>query len=229
MRNVLALIAVLCIVRVSPCQNLQNQFGSSEIILEIQKEINQINSIENGRKTKRFKNYRSKIIYELKNLINNNSYQYLKISETDTVFRHSLTLNYIVLKEWNGDEQVLEDLFDDFYAKASSHQLGLNAPSNFEIPVTVTTYDSLLNEISGYYVYWNFWFDKDNNKSYSNFNNFTSPSSSSYLVPALYDIWVQKIGETKRFPPLEGRIKQQIFLNGSEKVKELKIAVYEDK
>lgn len=198
-------------------QDSTTNWDVNKIVYNIRKRINSLNFEYNGNKTKKFDNNLSFNIYKLKTLLDESYSNFLNVSPIDSVYRQSLLVNYMSLKDGNISLQTTEILLDDFFAKATSFDLGLNQNGAVEIPVTVITYDLSLKKVSGFYVYWNFWLDKDNPKPYSKFHAFTNPSSSGFLVPGVYDIWVQAANSSERFPSASDRTRNVIFLKGSEK------------
>ncbi|MDB5013138.1 MAG: hypothetical protein JWQ25_1340 [Daejeonella sp.] len=198
----------------------QDAINDSSIVTITQnllKEANLLNFKSNKLKTSNFKNNLSGNIFKLKRILDENYIKFSQVSSSDSMFRQSLLIDYKTLKNGTINLQNIEDLIDDLNAKNKSINLGLDQNEIFNIPVEVTTYDSSLNEISGYYVYWNFWLDKNNSRPNAKFPKFTNPLSTYYLTPGVYDIWVQKANSSERFPSLSGRSKILIFLKDSEK------------
>lgn len=188
-----------------------------DVIFNFRKKANSLNFQYNGSKTSNFQNNVSAGIYKLKSLLDDNYASLLKIPSLDSAYINSLLIDYEILEKENISEENINDLNDDLSSKTNSFNPGLYQNGIDGIPVTITTYDSALHKVSGYFVYWNYWLNKDNPQPYAHFNQFTNPSSSDVLVPAIYDIWVQKVGDQRRYPPKEQRTKYFIFLNNNER------------
>jgi hypothetical protein len=197
----------------------------SKIVFNLQGEINALNFKQNGSKERDFSSNFDAKVFELKNIFDENYTKLLQSHNSDSVFMQSLIVDYQTLKDKSVNVQSIEDLLDDFHAKFNSFDLGLEQNEIATVAVEVTTFDSSLKKISGYYVYWNFWLDKDNPNPYAHFNQFTSPSSSELLTPSVYDIWVQKPGDSRQFPPKSQRTKNIIFLSDTEKIKSITIII----
>ena len=196
-----------------------------DIIYNLRKKVNYLNFKYNSSKTEDFKDNLSAGIYNLKSMLDDNYTNFLNVSDSNTAYVQSLLMNYKILEKQSISEQDIDDLNEDFTLKINSFNPGLYKNGSDGIPVTVTTYDSALHKISGYFVYWNSWVEKDNPQPYDHFDEFTNPSSSGVLVPGIYDIWVQKAGDKRRYPPTNKRTKNNIFLNTTEKSKNISIVV----
>lgn len=225
MKRTLLLLFIVTFKSFAYTQDTTDNWSINQLVYNLQEEINALNFKYNGSKEKNFSNEVNAKIFELKVFFDENYLKFLQINDSDLVYKKSLSVDYKSLKSLSFNKQTLEDLLDDIHAKSNSFDLGLNQNEANYIPVEVTTYDSALNKISGYYIYWNFWLDKDNLNPYTHFNQFTNPTSSELLIPAVYDIWVQKPGDSKQYPPKNTRVKNIIFLNNGEKIKVISIVI----
>lgn len=197
-------------------QDSASNWDINKIIFNLRQKTNSLNFESNGTKTKNFKNILDSNIFQLKSLLDDSYSIFLQVSNSDSLFRYSLLGDYKTLTNDSVNLQNVQDVTDDLNAKINSFSSGLDVNAPNKIQVEVTTFDSSLTPVSGYYVFWNFWFDKDNPKPFSKFLTFTNPKSSDFLTPAVYDIWVQKIGDSTRYPSIKDRTKSIIFLLDTE-------------
>ncbi len=130
------------------------------VIIDIQKEINKINSqVNNG--TNNIKTEFQRKISELKKIVDKHYQKYIILSQKDSICRKSFSiiLNNLIVKE--NDLNNIKEIIEDLKAKNSSLILGIESNPLSEIKIEVTTVDKNFNPIRGYYIYWNFWLDKD--------------------------------------------------------------------
>jgi hypothetical protein len=206
-------------------QDSTGLWSKNKILGEVRKKINALNFQSNGMKTEHFDNSLCAEIYALKGVSDDNYLRFYKISDSNGMFKQSLIVAYRILNQKEIVTVQIGEIIEDFSLKAESIDLGLDNNEIQDIPVVVMTYDSNLKAISGYYVCWNSWLDKDNPLPFSKFDGFTSPTSSGNLIAGTYDIWVQKTGDNKRFPSLAERAKSDISLHGTQKIVTIKIIV----
>jgi len=225
MKRFFLFLIILCVGVFAFSQDSTKTWDINKLVYNLRKKVNSLNFQYNGNKSKDFQNTLCSNIFALKSLLDDNYPRFSNIPGSDSIYRQSLLANYTRLEKGNIDAQVIGDLRDDIVAKISSFDLGLEQNRSVAIPVVVTTYDSSLSKVSGYYVYWNFWLDKENPNAYAHFSEFTNPSSAGFLVPAVYDIWVQKAGDKTQFPPLSRRTKYIISTNNGEKLKPITIVI----
>lgn len=226
MKKIIISIVVLSISFTTFSQDSDSSWNINQIVYNLRKEANILNFRNNGNKKKLFATEFAAKIFKLKSLLDESYHKFLKVSDSDSLYRKSLLSGYHILKnKSNIDQSTVQDLIDDLNAKLNSYSLGLEENETDDIPIEVTTYDSAFKEAPGYYVYWNFWLDKDNPNANSKFSSFTNPTSKDFLPPGVYDIWVGKEGSSKRYPPLNSRTKMIIFLKNGEKAIPLKIFI----
>jgi hypothetical protein len=168
---------------------------------------------------------KAKAAGELKELLLSNNDLYEKLIQDSDDFVKTFRLINKNLENSN-DSLAIAEATETLQAINKTLALGLGHSNVPELQVIVTTVDRNLQPISGLYVYWNFWIDKDNIYPASNFNGFTNPSASGYLRAGIYDIWVKKPGDSTRYPAITQRIKTTVASKHGEERIELKIIVH---
>lgn len=101
------------------------------------------------------------------------------------------------------DTSILFYVRDDLKLKTKLNDLGLDSRKGGDIYIKVFTkrlVNNTLTTVTGYYLYWNYWLDKNLQKPRGNFQNPTAPFTGGYLSAGYYDFWVQKIGTNIREP-----------------------------
>ena len=188
--------------------------------------INSLNREVNGNRKDEFTTDLQLNTYRLKVLIQSNSKLFTKLNKVDTSLLKSMDMNLHYLQANRKNNEVIFALLEDITLKANAASLAQEMNILAPLPVVVTTYDSTLKPVSGYYVYWNCWLDKNNLTPNGKFEDFTDPGCIGRLIPGTYDIWVSKPGSTVRFPPADARTKTQIFVADGDKPIELKIIIH---
>jgi hypothetical protein len=224
MKRTIFFFAIMVITIDVLAQGVSNNRTIDDIVYNTRRRVNSLNLQYNGKRNNKFENKLSENIYKLKDLLDDKFTIFSQVSDIDSLFRQSLLVNYKALENESINLELINDLIEDFSIKANAFRLGLKQNNPTYVHVQVTTFDTSLRKTSGYIVYWNFWLQKNNKSAAATFLDFTNPSSYGYLAPGLYDIWVQKINKTKRFPS-EKRYKRVVSLNGNEKIISISIPV----